>query len=779
MAEAGGRPQLTVVSTDGDSRVARLHRYIARRDDLRATFQTLWQKLEAGPVGAWQEEWAAAALRLFEVNAGPAVQMAFWRLSLAEAPRCEASALVAAADTAGGICRRCGSGAARAFLERTGLLLARTDGPRALAPWLDGLLAVATAGPAAFAAVLERLERFLSLLDGPAFLHWVETGLAVGDGERSKLLGYFSLEDPLARQMLQRSAAGDPFGRLERPLQIYLAALTRVPVRIRALPLPPPDAPPQRAAYSGRLALLPESYERREGEGTEGLGSEAVWFAAAAHIAAHIAFTPDRFEPGTLKPVQIALVSLVEDARVEQLAMRRMPGLRRLWAPFHNVRTDGARTMPSLLARLARALFDFDHDDPEPWVQKGRAMLQARMDRLQEPIIAREIGNLLGNDLGQMRIPTIARHHVVEPLYRDDNSGLWNLPPPEDAPELAAMAVDTVRLEREERDDGDPDPDPDPADDLGRVRPSARPPDEDGTPLAAYPEWDYRARVERAGWAIVRDAPAPPAPMEAVRQAEEAYPALTRRIEALVRGARVGQPFRRKRQPDGEQLDIDAAVEAVIALRAGERPDQRVYQQIARRPRDLSLSLLLDGSRSTADRAAGGGPAIVAVERDAALVLARAMSRLNDPLAVRSFDSNGREKVRLRRLKDFDEPFDRSIAARIAGLQPGLSTRLGAAIRHCGAELSSRRSWRRLLVVVTDGEPSDIDTPDGRYLIEDARRAVLGLRAGGIDVFALGLDTGVTRAGREIFGRQHFLPIRNVEELPERLAMLYFRLLSR
>ena len=100
MAEAGGRPQLTVVSTDGDSRVARLHRYIARRDDLRATFQTLWQKLEAGPVGAWQEEWAAAALRLFEVNAGPAVQMAFWRLSLAEAPRCEASALVAAADTA-------------------------------------------------------------------------------------------------------------------------------------------------------------------------------------------------------------------------------------------------------------------------------------------------------------------------------------------------------------------------------------------------------------------------------------------------------------------------------------------------------------------------------------------------------------------------------------------------------------------------------------------------------------------------------------------------------
>ncbi|MEQ8346006.1 MAG: VWA domain-containing protein [Sneathiellaceae bacterium] len=776
----GSRPQLTVVTTDAESRIARLHRYIARRDDMRATFQDIWQRLEAGPVGAWREDWSAAALRLFEVNAGPAVQMAFWRLSLTEARRCEAAALIATADTAGGICRHCGSAAARGFLERAGQLLAATDGARALGPWLDGLLDLATAGAEPLAAVLQRLEMLLGTLDGPGFRHWVESGLAVAAQDRAKLRAFFALEDPLARQLLQRSALGDPLGKLERSLQIYLHALTEQPVRIRALPPPTADAPAQRAAFSGRLALLPESFERDEGR-----AGGAVYFAAAAHIAAHMTFTPGRLEPGGLKPVQLALVSLVEDARVEHLAMRRMPGLRRLWAPFHTARPDGARTMPSLLARLARALFDFDHPDPEPWVQKGRAMLQARLARLDDPLLARELGNLLGHDLGQMRIPTIARHHVVEPLYRDDNSGLWNIPPPEDAPEVEAIAIDTVRLEREERPDGGREDEPDLSPEAGKVRPAAAPPDEDGMPVAAYPEWDYRARIERPGWAIVRDARAPPAPAEAVRRAEEAYPALTRRIEALVRGARVGQPFRRKRQPDGEQLDLDAAVEATIAFRAGERPDQRVYQKVARRPRDLSLLLLLDGSRSTADRAAGpggvtgGGPAIVSLERDAALVLARAMARLDDPLAIRSFDSNGREKVRIRRLKDFDEPFDRRAAARIAGLQPGLSTRLGAAIRHAGTELARRRSWRRLLVVVTDGEPSDIDQPDGRYLAEDARRAVHSLRGAGIDVFALGLDTGVTRAGREIFGRQHFLPIRDVADLPERLAMLYFRLLAR
>ncbi|WP_348240272.1 hypothetical protein, partial [Salmonella enterica] len=79
-------PALSVIAADGDSAVARLHRYNARREELRATFHRLWRRIEAGPVGAWREEWAACALRLFDVNAGPACQIAFWQLSLAHAP---------------------------------------------------------------------------------------------------------------------------------------------------------------------------------------------------------------------------------------------------------------------------------------------------------------------------------------------------------------------------------------------------------------------------------------------------------------------------------------------------------------------------------------------------------------------------------------------------------------------------------------------------------------------------------------------------------------------
>src|SRR5205807_10200077 len=125
-------------------------------------------------------------------------------------------------------------------------------------------------------------------------------------------------------------------------------------------------------------------------------------------------FTRTKFPIGSLKPIQVALVSLIEDARVEQLVMRTYPGLRRLWLPFHVAGPQGAVTAPALMARLARALIDPSYGDDNGWVKKGRDMFLAEAGRWEDPDVSRAIGALLGNDLGQMRVQFNAKTYIVE-----------------------------------------------------------------------------------------------------------------------------------------------------------------------------------------------------------------------------------------------------------------------------------------------------------------------------------------------------------------------------
>jgi nitric oxide reductase NorD protein len=240
-----------------------------------------------------------------------------------------------------------------------------------------------------------------------------------------------------------------------------------------------------------------------------------------------------------------------------------------------------------------------------------------------------------------------------------------------------------------------------------------------------------------------------------------------------VRAARPGRPRRLKRQPDGSDLDLDAVLDAEIAIAANDVPDERLYRSTALRERDLATVVLVDVSESTR---AGG---VLDTERVAVALLGGAMARLGDRFALLAFASDGRDRVRLTRIKDFSEPFAAEARARLAGLSPGLSTRLGAALRHAGAELDAVRSLRKLVLVLTDGEPSDIDVADPTDLVEDSRRAVLALRARGIDSFAVVLGTGGAETAARMFGRAGYATLRRLEDLPARLSDLYFRLSRR
>ena len=154
------------------------------------------------------------------------------------------------------------------------------------------------------------------------------------------------------------------------------------------------------------------------------------------------------------------------------------------------------------------------------------------------------------------------------------------------------------------------------------------------------------------------------------------------------------------------------------------------------------------------------------------------MSGLGDPFAIHAFCSNGRSEVRYYRVKDFDQPYTSASIERLSGLRGGFSTRIGAALRHARHEIAARQSYRRLILVVTDGEPADIDAEDPRYLVEDARRAVQELAHEGIDVFCVGLEGGGDSYLPRIFGRRNAVQVDRVATLPAKLTALYLGLTS-
>ena len=152
--------------------------------------------------------------------------------------------------------------------------------------------------------------------------------------------------------------------------------------------------------------------------------------AATAHAAAHLVYSPPRYDGAGLGPIARTLVALLEDARVEALAVRELPGLARLWRPLHTATPDAGVGFEGLAMRLARSLCDPAYDDPDPWVRKGRDLcfldLTLGVCALRTPTEVREVATRLGHDIGQMRLPFNGKAVLPLPAYRDDNRWMWD-----------------------------------------------------------------------------------------------------------------------------------------------------------------------------------------------------------------------------------------------------------------------------------------------------------------------------------------------------------------
>ena len=729
------------------------------------------QNAELAFPGAFHEAWKRACGRLDGAGYGAAIAEAYRRNSPRLAGLAGPQAALDLASAVSGVAIGAGRGAAKLLAEASlhagGRLGARTG------EWLRLVENAAAKAPESASALLERTEFLLSRLDLAGYEAWLRVGIRSGNGEPARRLAFFRLEAPEAQRWLERETGIAGFTDYENRLKPFFTALWGLTVPMREVPPNAPEQVRRRPGFDGAVMRLPSSFP-----GFQGDDVERLYRCAVAHIGAHCRFTHRKFPIGGLKPAQVALVSLIEDARVEQLAMRALPGLRRLMLPFHVASPGGQATAAHLFARLSRALVDPGYEDPDGWVAKGREAFFSASAEWEDQDLSRRIGDLLGNDLGQMRIQFDAKNYIVQPPYRDDNNGLWDFGDDEDQQYLDAEHVfEAARIREEEDDSRQPDRteteqrDDQPTGEMTVVA-AAR----DGVPVARYPEFDHVTGRDQPDWTTIREYAPRLGPPAAVERMLEDRPDIVNRLTALIRAARVSRAERMRRQAEGEYLDIDACISAAITRRAGESPDTRIYGRYERRSRDLSTLLLLDVSQSTADRLVGSGRSVLDVEKQASALLAHAISGLGDPFAIAAFSSDGREDVHYVRVKDFERPYDRSAFAHLAGLESGLSTRLGAAMRHAGAELARQRSYRRLLLVVTDGEPSDRDADDPRYLVEDARKAVHSLSAAGINAFCVALDAHKSSYPGRIFGQRNAISIDSAERLVGLLPQLYIRL---
>ncbi len=287
-----------------------------------------------------------------------------------------------------------------------------------------------------------------------------------------------------------------------------------------------------------------------------------------------------------------------------------------------------------------------------------------------------------------------------------------------------------------------------------------------------YPEWDYTRKAYLPAHCRVLAAPAS-------EQGETWEPddAARRRIGRVRRQFEALRPKHEilRAQPEGEELDIDALVRARSDLRAGGAGSDRVHLASRRQAHDLAVTLLVDVSLST--DAWVDDRRVLDVEKEALMVLAQGLAACGDSHAILTFTSRRRSWVRVETVKGFDEPFGERVVRRVSALRPGYYTRIGAALRHATAGLVERPNRQKLLLVLTDGKPNDVDHYEGRYGVEDTRRAVTEARRAGVCVFGVTIDRDAQSYIPTLFGRDGYAIVSRVATLPSALPAIYRHLL--
>lgn len=293
---------------------------------------------------------------------------------------------------------------------------------------------------------------------------------------------------------------------------------------------------------------------------------------------------------------------------------------------------------------------------------------------------------------------------------------------------------------------------------------------EEGATL--YPEWDFGRQHYRKNWCVMREKDVTPVHDAFALQTLQKYSGLVRHLRRTFEAMRDENRLL-KREATGDEVDIDALVEALADARDGSEMNNRLFMRTYRSERNIAVMFMVDMSGSTKGW-------INDAERESLVLLCEALETLGDRYAIYGFSGITRKRCELYRIKRLDEPYNEEVKARISGIRPQEYTRMGFAIRHLTHLLNEVEARTKLLITLSDGKPDDYnDGYRGKYGIEDTRKALQEAQRSGIHPFCITIDTEARQYLPHMYGAVNYTVVDEVKKLPLKVTDIYRRLTRR
>jgi len=603
-----------------------------------------------------------------------------------------------------------------------------------------------------FEAFLNNMKTLLEHLDFEGIYFWINYGLRYFKDHPQNQELFFSLSEADSKAVFARARKGDLLEDLQKPLDCLIKALYDKSY-IYAPYSPDFESLDHFAPYIEDGSIrLPDLYTNMNS-----LTSYERYVALITHIIAHENNTT-KVIADNLSPHQRMFVEVFEDARVEHIECQKYPGLKKLWKALIPQVDEFACNDANIscirhrAVILARALCDENH----PYTDKTLLeFVQKFKDMLKD-------GNSTTQDCVSLGVSYLARTRQKSDSlsevffknttisYRDDNRHMW------------------LYIEQEDEEE----------DIFVKQKPKPQSDDELEELIAPryYDEYDYLNKSYKYDWVSVYERILPKGDGSKIDRLLDTHSNTCKQIKKALDLLKPQNKKRIRYQEEGSELDLDIALKSMIDLKNGSQPNLRINSSFEHDCRSVSVLLLLDLSHSLNDTPQGSNKTILQLSQEAVSILAWATDAIGDKFAIAGFNSNTRKQVMYYHIKAYNESFE-DAKSRLSNIKAEYSTRMGGAIRHGAHYLKKQQSDKKLMLILTDGEPADIDVSDDNALKQDTYQALQEIKKDGIYPYCISLDNKADSYIKEIFGN-HYTIINDIASLPKKLPNVFLSLIK-